>query len=122
MGEQILVALKGRDRMQEIIPNLQRIAKPGVRTVRDYILSSDFQLILMSAGSGREMIGLVRLLMLLLRRIKRSKFSSFLLCHPRHGARRERSNSLVAETPEASEGSQRNSMNLVTPQEDRRAM
>ena len=88
MGEQILVALKGRDRMQEIIPNLQRIAKPGVRTVRDYILSSDFQLILMSAGSGREMIGLVRLLMLLLRRINWPNFPSFLLYHRQHGPHR----------------------------------
>jgi len=100
--EQILVAMKKRDRMQEIIPILQKIAKPGMkvtfklgvdvswaikgcwrRAAREYAINEDLQFILMSVGRGEAIMGFVHAGTLLLRRIKQSSFSSFLLCRPR---------------------------------------
>jgi hypothetical protein len=143
---QILVALKNRYRMQEILPLIQRIAKPGMKvtflvpypidcwawlrdhwvetesvrnavsagkriiapysweeqkqlaerrisvarealvlqgrfrkTLREYVLNDDFQYVLMSAGTGETMLGLIRLATILLRQTKRTNFLSFLL-------------------------------------------
>ena len=157
--EQILVVLKERDRMQDIIPILQKIAKPGMkvtfllsypgdvgawlrdhwivtestrkamlegkriiakysweeqkqlaeqkislaretlgklgidvswvikgcwrRAAREYAVNEDLQFILMSVGRGEAIMGFVHAGTLLLRRIKQSSFSSFLLCRPR---------------------------------------
>jgi hypothetical protein len=91
---QILVALKSRDRMQEILPIIEKIAKPdkmGVQvslalrgcfgqTLREYVLSESFQFVLMTAVTGQTMLGmlgLVRLAATLLGRIKRANFPSF---------------------------------------------
>jgi hypothetical protein len=107
--EQILVAMKKRDRIQEIVPILEKMAeqkillaresleKMGIevalalkgclrRAVRDTMLNGDFQLILMSAINGNTTIEVARLLLVLLRRLRRPSFASILLHHPRRGA------------------------------------
>jgi len=130
MEDRIVVALKARDRIQEIIPILQKIAKPGIkvmflvsypvdprawlrdhrivtesarkakacfrRAAREYAVNEDLQFILMSAGRGEAIMGVVRLMTLLLRRIKRSNFSSFLLYHPRPRAQNEQSTAAIS--------------------------
>ena len=55
--------------------------------VREYVLTGDFQLLLMSAGTGRLALELVRLSILWLARIHRSSFSVFRLYPPRESAR-----------------------------------
>jgi hypothetical protein len=106
--EQILVAMKRRDRIQEIVPILKKMAEPGMkvtfllsypvdawawlrdhwvrRAVRDTMLNGDFQLIVMSAVNGNTTIEVARLLLVLLRRLRRPSFASILLHHPRRSA------------------------------------
>ena len=56
--------------------------------VREYVLTGDFQLLLMSAGTGRLAMELVRLSILWLARIHRSNFSVFRL-YPRRSSARD---------------------------------
>ena len=171
MARQILVALRGRDRIHEVTPILQKIAKPGTKVtfllpypvnpwpwlrdhwittesrrgtmleaqrvlarysweeqkrmaeemisgaretlskmgvevtlllkgclssaVREYVLTGEFGLLLMSAGTGRLAMELVRLSIIWLRQINRSNFSAFRLYHQQHGAHHERSTAPV---------------------------
>jgi hypothetical protein len=55
--------------------------------VRECVLTGDFQFLLMSAGTGRLAMELVRLSILWLARIHRSNFSVFRLYPPRESAR-----------------------------------
>jgi len=55
--------------------------------VREYVLTGNFQLLLMSAGTGRLAMELGRLSILWLARIHRSSFSVFRLYPPRESAR-----------------------------------
>jgi hypothetical protein len=55
--------------------------------VREYVLTGDFQVLLMAAGTGRLAMELVRLSILWLARIHRSNFSVFRLYPPRERAR-----------------------------------
>ena len=55
--------------------------------VRECVLSGEFQLLLMSAGTGRLAMELVRLSILWLARIHRSSFSVFRLYPPQQSAR-----------------------------------
>ena len=180
MARQILVALRGRDRIQQVTPILQKIAKPGTKVtfllpypvnrwawlrdhwvvtestriamfegrgllaryswdeqmrlakemissarealskmgvevtlmlkaclnsaVRQYFLTGEFDLLLMSAGTGRLTMELVRLSIIWLRQINRSSFSAFRLYHPQHGAHRRQPTMPVVERRQLNEG------------------
>lgn len=104
MAGRILITLKTGDRMQQIIPVLEKIAlaretlgKMGVeataalskgllRALRETMLNPDFQLILMSAVNSGTTVEVARLAMLLLRRVRRSNLSFLLLHRPQHAA------------------------------------
>ncbi|HEY3305524.1 MAG TPA: hypothetical protein VGL70_18530 [Candidatus Binatia bacterium] len=49
------------------------------QTLREYVLSENFQFVLMTAVTGQTMLGLMHLTTILLRRIKRPNLPSFLL-------------------------------------------
>jgi len=71
MGVEVALVLKGRLNA----------------AVRECVLTGEFQLLLMSAGTGRLAMELVRLSILWLARIHRSNFSVFRLYPPRERAR-----------------------------------
>ena len=71
MGVEVAVVLKGRLNA----------------AVREYVLTGEFQLLLMSAGTGRLAMELVRLSIMWLARIQRSNFSVFRLYPPRQSVR-----------------------------------
>jgi hypothetical protein len=88
--EQILVAMKKRDRIQKIIRAHESLEKMAIeaalvlkgclrRAVRDTMLNCDFMLIVMSAVNGNTTIEVARLLLVLLRRLRRPSFASILL-------------------------------------------
>jgi hypothetical protein len=49
------------------------------KTFQEYVLNSELQYFLLSAGAGETMPGLIRLATILLRQTKRTNFLSFLL-------------------------------------------
>lgn len=71
MGVEVALVLKGRLNA----------------AVRECVLTGDFQLLLMSAGTGRLAMELVRLSIMWLARIHRSSFSVFRLYSPQQRAR-----------------------------------
>jgi hypothetical protein len=66
--------------------------------VRACVLSGEFQLLLMAAGTGRLAMELICLSILWLRRINQSSFSVFRLYPSRPGADRKQSTTPVRET------------------------
>jgi hypothetical protein len=48
------------------------------KTFRECVLNHDFQYFVQSVGAGETMLGLIHLATLLLRRVKRPNFSSYL--------------------------------------------